>query len=246
MVSLDKEMRQRGLIYSNRLNMMVHMCTLLLFCSALSQKELVSSFTSPMHTQRLNRNNNHAPFGITLPTFRSEAQSSYQRNRRPETRMPNSMSTTLKDAKIDTGPDSKEIADARERIRQGQRRIQTIERISEQQEKLLRQKHSLQDDEPIMWRLILHNDQVHTFQYVVQSLVKVVGIFTRAMAYEIVVEAHRNEKATIVKVWKEKAQQLCLGLQRQGLTVSIVPDYEFERGNKKMSAAEMKHQLSRT
>jgi ATP-dependent Clp protease adapter protein ClpS len=103
--------------------------------------------------------------------------------------------------------------------------VQTKERVDV--EKLLRQKHDLMEEEPILWRVLLHNDHIHTFSYVVQSIVKVVGILTRAQAWEVVVHAHANDRATICKVWKSKAEQFCLGLQRQGLTASIVPDYEF-------------------
>lgn len=105
------------------------------------------------------------------------------------------------------------------------RRVQTKEKVDA--EKLVRQKHDLKEEEPILWRVLLHNDHVHTFSYVVQSIVKVVGILTRAQAWEVVVQAHANDRATICKVWKSKAEQFCLGLQRQGLTASIVPDYEF-------------------
>jgi ATP-dependent Clp protease adapter protein ClpS len=153
--------------------------------------------------------------------------------------------------------DAQDFAQAEERLSKRGRRVQTIEKImTKDEETLLRQKHSLLEDEPIMYRVILHDDQCHTFPYVVQSLVKVVGVFTRATAYEMVVEAHRHNKSTVICVWKEKAQNLCLGLQRQGLTVSIVPDYEFERRydsnndskknkNKKMSPAELTHEINK-
>mmetsp|Transcript_6753 Transcript_6753/g.9816 ORF Transcript_6753/g.9816 Transcript_6753/m.9816 type:complete len:230 (+) Transcript_6753:328-1017(+) len=103
----------------------------------------------------------------------------------------------------------------------------TVADITKEEEKLLRKKHDLKDEEPIMWRVLLHNDQIHSFSYVVQSLVKVVGILSRSQAWEVVVQAHGNDKATVCKAWKAKAEQFCLGLQRQGLTASIVPDYKF-------------------
>lgn len=111
------------------------------------------------------------------------------------------------------------------RQRDSDSRVQTMETVDA--EKLLRQKHDLLEEEPILWRVLLHNDHIHTFSYVVQSIVKVVGILTRAQAWEVVVHAHANDRATICKVWKSKAEQFCLGLQRQGLTASIVPEYEF-------------------
>mmetsp|Transcript_1502 Transcript_1502/g.1917 ORF Transcript_1502/g.1917 Transcript_1502/m.1917 type:complete len:201 (+) Transcript_1502:101-703(+) len=80
------------------------------------------------------------------------------------------------------------------------------------------------------WRVVLHNDEVHTFEYVVMSLVKVIGTIDRKKAWDICVLTHGNGKATIVKAWKDQAQKYCLGLQRQGLTASIAPDSNFEGG----------------
>ena len=82
-----------------------------------------------------------------------------------------------------------------------------------------------------MWRVVLHNDEVHTFNYVIRSLTKVVGTLDRKAAFEICVQTHGIGKATITKTWKKQAEQFCLGLQRQGLTVSISPDKDFEGGH---------------
>lgn len=43
-------------------------------------------------------------------------------------------------------------------------------------------------------------------------------------------ETHGIGKATLTKTWKKKAEQYCLNLQREGLTVSIVPDRAFGGG----------------
>lgn len=82
-----------------------------------------------------------------------------------------------------------------------------------------------------MWRVLLHNDEVHTFNYVVRSLCKVIGTLDRKAAFEICVQTHGIGKATVTKTWKKQAEQFCLGLQRQGLTVSISPDEDFEGGH---------------
>mmetsp|Transcript_6490 Transcript_6490/g.16032 ORF Transcript_6490/g.16032 Transcript_6490/m.16032 type:complete len:170 (-) Transcript_6490:189-698(-) len=90
------------------------------------------------------------------------------------------------------------------------------------------------DDEEIkeeMWRVVLHNDEVHTFNYVIRSLGKVVGTLDKKASFEICVETHGVGKATVTKTWKKQAEQFCLGLQRQGLTVSISPDKDFEGGH---------------
>lgn len=82
-----------------------------------------------------------------------------------------------------------------------------------------------------MWRVILHNDEVHTFNYVIRSLCKVVGTLDRKASFEICVQTHGIGKATVTKTWKKQAEQFCLGLQRQGLTVSISPDKDFDGGH---------------
>lgn len=102
-----------------------------------------------------------------------------------------------------------------------------------------------------LWRVVLHNDEVHTFNYVVRSLCKVIGTLDRKAAFEICVQTHGIGKATVTKTWKKQAETFCLGLQRQvrsiveilclltldshivlkGLTVSISPDEDFEGGH---------------
>ncbi len=77
------------------------------------------------------------------------------------------------------------------------------------------------------WRVVLHNDEVHTFNYVIQSLCKVIGTLDRKRAFDICVVTHGQGKATITKSWKEQAMKYCLGLQRQGLTASIAPENRF-------------------
>ena len=77
------------------------------------------------------------------------------------------------------------------------------------------------------WRVVLHNDEVHTFNYVIQSLCKIIGTLDRKRAFDICVLTHGSGKATITKTWKEQAMKYCLGLQRQGLTASIAPESRF-------------------
>jgi len=77
------------------------------------------------------------------------------------------------------------------------------------------------------WRVVLHNDEVHTFNYVIQSLCKVIGTLDRKRAFDICVLTHGTGKATITKSWKAQAMKYCLGMQRQGLTASIAPESRF-------------------
>lgn len=99
--------------------------------------------------------------------------------------------------------------------------------VKDRQEEATEQKKTPES----MWRVVLHNDEVHTFQYVIRSLTKCIGTLDRKAAFEICVQTHGIGKATITKTWKKQAEQFCLGLQRQGLTVSISPDEDFEGGH---------------
>lgn len=75
--------------------------------------------------------------------------------------------------------------------------------------------------------VVLHKDDgEHSFTYTVRSLNKIFGELDRKAAFEICVQTHSIGKATVVKTWKKKAEQFCLGLQKQGLTASIEPDRE--------------------
>ena len=111
----------------------------------------------------------------------------------------------------------------RERTRTTKKGVQTIDKTETKAEE--------QKKKEEMWRVVLHNDEVHTFNYVVRSLTKVIGTLDRKAAFEICVQTHGIGKATITKTWKKQAEQFCLGLQRQGLTVSISPDEDFEGGH---------------
>ena len=80
-----------------------------------------------------------------------------------------------------------------------------------------------------MWRVLLHNDEIHTFDYVTHSIVKIVKQLTRKKAHQITVETHSSGQATVIIVWKDLAENYCMGLQRQGLTASIAPDSGFKK-----------------
>jgi ATP-dependent Clp protease adapter protein ClpS len=113
----------------------------------------------------------------------------------------------------------------RERARSTKKGVQTI--IKDKTETKVEEQKKKEE----IWRVVLHNDEVHTFNYVIRSLCKVVGLLDRKAAFEICVQTHGIGKATVTKTWKKQAEQFCLGLQRQGLTVSISPDEDFEGGH---------------
>lgn len=77
------------------------------------------------------------------------------------------------------------------------------------------------------WRVLLHNDELHTFDYVTGAIVKVVRTVSRKKAYRITVQAHVSGVATVTTTWKAQAEEYCKGLQMQGLTSSIAPDSSF-------------------
>jgi len=81
-----------------------------------------------------------------------------------------------------------------------------------------------------MWRVVLHNDEMHTFNYVIRSLQKVMGKLDKKKAFDTCTVTHGQGQATVTSCWKEQAMKYCLGLQRQGLTASIAPDSKFEGG----------------
>mmetsp|Transcript_13997 Transcript_13997/g.28390 ORF Transcript_13997/g.28390 Transcript_13997/m.28390 type:complete len:171 (+) Transcript_13997:44-556(+) len=73
------------------------------------------------------------------------------------------------------------------------------------------------------WKVLLHNDDVHTFDYVNMAICKTVATVTRAKAHRITVAAHTNNLAVVTTTWKQMAKTYCLKLQKFGLTSSIAP-----------------------
>lgn len=79
------------------------------------------------------------------------------------------------------------------------------------------------DNEP-MWRVLLHNDDVHTWDYVIFAITSVVKTVTKKKAHKITTTVHTQGTATVTVTWKQLAKQYCLKLQGFGLTSSISPD----------------------
>lgn len=88
-------------------------------------------------------------------------------------------------------------------------------------------KKSKTEREP-SWRVLLHNDDVHTFDYVTGAIVKVVRTVSRKKAHRITMQAHSSGVATVTTTWKALAEDYCKGLQMHGLTSSIAPDSSFK------------------
>jgi ATP-dependent Clp protease adapter protein ClpS len=80
-------------------------------------------------------------------------------------------------------------------------------------------------DKEEMWRVILHNDEVHTFNYVISSLIKVIGTIDKKKAHDICVLTHGQGQAVVkTGCYKPQAMKYCVGMQRAGLTASIAPE----------------------
>ena len=112
------------------------------------------------------------------------------------------------------------MSDQQQEQQKRRSRLATVDRVKPDLE--LERKEQV-DKEPI-WRVLLHNDDVHTFDYVSMSIVKVVKTVSRKKAFKITVEAHMSGIATVTTTWKAQAKSYCTGLQKMGLTSSIAPD----------------------
>ena len=62
-------------------------------------------------------------------------------------------------------------------------------------------------DKDNSWRVLLHNDDVHTFDYVTMAIVKVIQTVTRKKAHKITVQCHSMGTATVTTTWKQMAKQ---------------------------------------
>ncbi|MCF2970138.1 ATP-dependent Clp protease adapter ClpS [Synechococcus sp. Nb3U1] len=75
-----------------------------------------------------------------------------------------------------------------------------------------------------MYRVLLHNDDFNTMEYVVGVLVQVIPAMMPPQATEIMLEAHNNGMAVVIVVPQEHAEFYCEQLRQHGLTSSIEPE----------------------
>ncbi|CDR97721.1 ATP-dependent Clp protease adaptor protein ClpS domain containing protein, putative [Babesia bigemina] len=59
------------------------------------------------------------------------------------------------------------------------------------------------------WKVVLFNDDIHSFKYVTEVLASSIPQLTREVAHTITVEAHNSGKATVICTWKSKAEFYC-------------------------------------
>lgn len=74
------------------------------------------------------------------------------------------------------------------------------------------------------YRVMLHNDEFNSMEYVVESLLKVVPSLTMPQAVDIMMQAHTAGVALVITCALEHAEFYCESLRHLGLTSTIEPD----------------------
>ncbi len=73
------------------------------------------------------------------------------------------------------------------------------------------------------YRVILHNDDFNSMEYVVEVLMKTVAGMSEPQAVHIMMTAHTNGKALVITCALEHAEFYCETLKSHGLTSTIEP-----------------------
>ncbi|MBD2493254.1 ATP-dependent Clp protease adapter ClpS [Nostoc sp. MBR 210] len=74
------------------------------------------------------------------------------------------------------------------------------------------------------YRVLLHNDDYNSMEYVVQVLLTTIPSLTQPQAVSIMMEAHTNGLALVITCALEHAEFYCETLKNHGLSSSIEPD----------------------
>lgn len=74
------------------------------------------------------------------------------------------------------------------------------------------------------YKVLLHNDDFNSMEYVVQTLMEIIGGMTQPQAVNIMMEAHTNGMALVITCALEHAEFYCETLLNHGLTSTIEPD----------------------
>nr|WP_211084065.1 ATP-dependent Clp protease adapter ClpS [Cylindrospermopsis raciborskii] len=74
------------------------------------------------------------------------------------------------------------------------------------------------------YRVLLHNDDYNSMEYVVQVLLSTIPSLTQPQAVTIMMEAHSNGLALVISCALEHAEFYCESLNNNGLTSTIEPD----------------------
>ncbi len=74
------------------------------------------------------------------------------------------------------------------------------------------------------YRVLLHNDDFNSMEYVVQTLMQTIAGMTQPQAVNIMMEAHTNGVGLVITCTLEHAEFYCETLCNHGLTSTIEPD----------------------
>ena len=74
------------------------------------------------------------------------------------------------------------------------------------------------------YRVLLHNDDFNSMEFVVQALLQTVPSLTQPQAVNIMMEAHNSGIALVITCALEHAEFYCETLKNHGLTSTIEPD----------------------
>jgi len=74
------------------------------------------------------------------------------------------------------------------------------------------------------YRVLLHNDEFNSMEYVVQVLLSTVPNLTQPQAIDIMMEAHNQGLALVIICAQEHAEFYCETLKNHGLTSTIEPE----------------------
>lgn len=74
------------------------------------------------------------------------------------------------------------------------------------------------------YRVLIHNDDFNSMEYVVQALIKTVPSLTQPQAVSIMMEAHTNGIALVTTCALEPAEFYCETLKNHGIISTIEPD----------------------
>lgn len=74
------------------------------------------------------------------------------------------------------------------------------------------------------YRVLLHNDDYNSMEYVVESLMQVVSGLTQPQAVDIMMAAHNSGCALVITCVQEHAEFYCEGLKSKGLASTMEPE----------------------
>ncbi|NJO26520.1 MAG: ATP-dependent Clp protease adapter ClpS [Richelia sp. SL_2_1] len=74
------------------------------------------------------------------------------------------------------------------------------------------------------YRVLLHNDEYNTMEYVVQTLITTVPSLSQPQAVSIMMEAHTNGFGLVITCAQEHAEFYCETLKNHGLSSTIEPE----------------------